>query len=262
MDFTYIPGIECDEVRVFMRSSEKTKSKPPSTKESSPALTLQSSTMLSAPSTLGVRPIQHSHPSNSIKSTSPSTGVNIVPPLPSNVAVILSQITTNTRALLPQSTPPTPAVCNHPPTNTNQQFATTSFISTVCNQTLANTNNRAQTAAGLKRSPETNNLPVCNQTLANTNNRAQTAAGLKRSPETNNLHKSTSTTLQRPFCSPKQCMLSKKNTLPTQLKTVQNVSPFKPVEEQPAEVVTPYKKDEDVRQSSDSSSSDSESDTQ
>ena len=227
MDFTYIPGIECDEVRVFMRSSEKTKSKPPSTKESSPALTLQSSTMLSAPSTLGVRPIQHSHPSNSIKSTSPSTGVNIVPPLPSNVAVILSQITTNTRALLPQSTPPTPAVCNHPPTNTNQQFATTSFISTVCNQTLANTNNRAQTAAGLKRSPET-----------------------------------TSTTLQRPFCSPKQCMLSKKNTLPTQLKTVQNVSPFKPVEEQPAEVVTPYKKDEDVRQSSDSSSSDSESDTQ
>ena len=233
MDFTYIPGIECDEVRVFMRSSEKTKSKPPSTKESSPALTLQSSTMLSAPSTLGVRPIQHSHPSNSIKSTSPSTGVNIVPPLPSNVAVILSQITTNTRALLPQSTPPTPAVCNHPPTNTNQQFATTSFISTVCNQTLANTNNRAQTAAGLKRSPETNNL-----------------------------HKSTSTTLQRPFCSPKQCMLSKKNTLPTQLKTVQNVSPFKPVEEQPAEVVTPYKKDEDVRQSSDSSSSDSESDTQ
>ena len=233
MDFTYIPGIECDEVRVFMRSSEKTKSKPPSTKESSPALTLQSSTMLSAPSTLGVRPIQHSHPSNSIKSTSPSTGVNIVPPLPSNVAVILSQITTNTRALLPQSTPPTPAVCNHPPTNTNQQFATTSFISTVCNQTLANTNNRAQTAAGLKRSPETNNL-----------------------------HKSTSTTLQRPFCSPKQCMLSKKNTLPTQLKTVQNVSPFKPVEEQPAGVVTPYKKDEDVRQSSDSSSSDSESDTQ
>ena len=233
MDFTYIPGIECDEVRVFMRSSEKTKSKPPSTKELSPALTLQSSTVLSAPSTLGVRPIQHSHPSHSIKSTSPSTGDNIVPPLPSNVAAILSQITTNTRALLPQSTPPTSAVCNHPPTNTNQQFATTPFISTVCNQTLANTNNRAQTAAGLKRSPETNNL-----------------------------HKSTSTALQRPFCSPKQCMLSKKNTLPTQLKTVQNVSPFKPVEEQPAGVVTPYKKDEDVRQSSDSSSSDSESDTQ
>ena len=231
MDFTYVPGIECDEVRVFMRS-EKTKPKPPSTTESSPALTLQSSMMLSSASTLAVRPTQYPHPSRSIKSTPPSTKDNIVPPLPSNVLAILGQITTNTRALLPQSTPPTPTVCNQTPATTNQQITTSPSMSAACNQTLANTNNQPQIAAALKRSPERNNL-----------------------------HQSTSTPPQRPFCSPKQCMLTKKNVLPTQLKTVKNVTPFKPVGEQAAGVGTPYKEDEDVRQSSDSSSSDSESDS-
>ena len=56
--------------------------------------------------------------------------------------------------------------------------------------------------------------------------------------------------------------INEKNVLPTQLKSVKTVTPFKQVKEQTTEVVPPFKENEDTRQSSDSSSSDSESDDQ
>ena len=151
-----------------MRSGNP-KTKPTSTTESSPAMTLPSSKMLSSTSTLAVRPTQYPHPASCASRTIKTKNIVSTTALPSIIA-LHDQITENTRASFsPTTTPPTSTDCNQTPAITiHPQIATTPPTSTVCNQTPVITNSQPH------HLQSTNTLP------------------------------------QRPFCSPKQCILTKK----------------------------------------------------
>ena len=185
-------------------------------------MTLQSSRMLaSTSSTHEVRATPYPHPASSTSCTIKST-----PPSTQDAVNTHTTCQTVTRSIVPPPLPSTiVALLGQIP-----QSSTSPPASATCNQTPAITNQPR-----IATTPPTSS--VCNQT-----------------PAINQPHPLP----QRPFCSPKQCMLTKKNALPTQLRSVKTVTPFKPVGEQPTGVVQP-----NVRQSSDDdSSSSSESDEQ
>ena len=188
-----------------------------STPKLSPAMAHQSSRMLT------------STPSTHEVRATPTTSCTIKSTPPSNVAAVntLATSQTITRSIV---APPLPSPIVALLAKIPQSSATPSTSAT-CNQTPAITN---QPRIATATTPTTSSLS-------------------DRIPTVNQPHPLP----QRPFCSPKQCMLTKKNALPTQLRSVKTVTPFKPVVgEQPTGIVQPNKR----QSSDDETSSSSESD--